>query len=78
MKRKLAMVNNEKVKALPSSKLKDLKNENDRLKKELSSFSLDFFEEIEDLKFKYSEAVTRLAHYGEVSDDTVIQAKLFP
>ena len=40
-----------------------LQNENGRLTKELSAFDLDFFEEIEDLKFKYSSAVSRLRRY---------------
>ena len=53
------MVQNERgrVNGLSSCKVREIQNENDRLKKELESFSLDFFEEIEDLKFKYSEMV---------------------
>jgi chromosome segregation ATPase len=40
-----------------------LQQDNDRLNRELQAFDLDFFEEIEDLKFKYSEAVRRLRTY---------------
>jgi chromosome segregation ATPase len=35
----------------------ELKKENQKLVKELSAFDLEFFEEIEDLKYKYSEAI---------------------
>jgi len=41
-----------------------LKSENDRLKKENERLSqidhLDFFEEIEDLKYKYNDAVRQI------------------
>jgi len=37
-----------------------LSEENQRLMSELSAFDLDFFEEIEDLKFKYAEACRKL------------------
>lgn len=40
-----------------------LKEENDKLSTELQAFDLDFFEEIEDLKYKYSEAVRKLRQY---------------
>jgi chromosome segregation ATPase len=40
-----------------------LQQDNERLNRELQAFDLDFFEEIEDLKFKYSEAVRRLRIY---------------
>lgn len=40
-----------------------LKEENEKLNQELQAFDLDFFEEIEDLKYKYSEAVRRLQLY---------------
>jgi chromosome segregation ATPase len=40
-----------------------LQQDNERLNRELQAFDLDFFEEIEDLKFKYSEAVRRLRTY---------------
>ncbi|CAM9334730.1 unnamed protein product [Hapterophycus canaliculatus] len=42
-----------------------LKEENDKLSTELQAFDLDFFEEIEDLKYKYSEAVRKLRQYEE-------------
>ncbi|KAG5187529.1 hypothetical protein JKP88DRAFT_307287 [Tribonema minus] len=40
-----------------------LQEENLRLRSELEPFTLEFFEEIEDLKFKYQEAVRRLHSY---------------
>jgi hypothetical protein len=40
-----------------------LREENAKLSEELSAFDLDFFEEIEDLKYKYAEAVGRLQMY---------------
>lgn len=40
-----------------------LKEENEKLLGELQAFDLDFFEEIEDLKYKYSEAVKKLRRY---------------
>jgi hypothetical protein len=43
---------------------KKLKQENANLAKELQAFDLDFFEEIEDLKFKYNEAVGKLHDAG--------------
>jgi len=42
---------------------KKLKEQNAGLAKELQAFDLDFFEEIEDLKYKYNEAVSRLKQY---------------
>jgi hypothetical protein len=67
LRRKLTVATSERsrIDGLSSVKMNDIKNENERLRKELSSFSLDFFEEIEDLKFKYNEATKRLASYGE-------------
>lgn len=40
-----------------------LEQENRRLREELQAFDLDFFEEIEDLKYKYSEAARKLRQY---------------
>lgn len=40
-----------------------LKNENAKLRQELSAFDLDFFEEIENLKYAHSEAMRRLKMY---------------
>jgi centrosomal protein CEP290 len=40
-----------------------LKKENERLRQELSEFDLEFFEEIEDLKFAHAEAVKKLKQY---------------
>ncbi|CAN0109011.1 unnamed protein product, partial [Sphacelaria rigidula] len=40
-----------------------LKEENEKLSNELQAFDLDFFEEIEDLKYKYSEAARKLRQY---------------
>jgi predicted RNase H-like nuclease (RuvC/YqgF family) len=37
-----------------------LREENEKLQQELKAFDLDFFEEIEDLKWKYQEAMKRL------------------
>lgn len=44
-----------------------LKEENEKLSRELQAFDLEFFEEIEDLKYKYSEAARKLRHYEERS-----------
>lgn len=40
-----------------------LKDENEKLRQELSAFDLDFFEEIENLKYAHSEAVKKLRVY---------------
>lgn len=40
-----------------------LEQENRKLREELQAFDLDFFEEIEDLKYKYSEAARKLRQY---------------
>ena len=40
--------------------IKGLEGENNRLRKELQSFDLEFFEQLEDLKFNYSEAKKKL------------------
>ena len=48
---------------LTQAELTTLRKENARLKEELSHFDLDFFEEIEDLKFKYAEALRKLRAY---------------
>lgn len=40
-----------------------LQAENAKLTKELQAFDLDFFEEIEDLKYKYSQAKQKLQMY---------------
>lgn len=42
---------------------KRLKEENEKLRQELSAFDLDFFEEIENLKYAHSEAVKKLRVY---------------
>lgn len=44
-----------------------LKEDNEKLSGELQAFDLDFFEEIEDLKYKYSEAARKLRQYEERS-----------
>ena len=44
-----------------------LKEENEKLSTELQAFDLEFFEEIEDLKYKYSEAARKLRHYEQAS-----------
>ena len=41
----------------------NLKDENMKLRKELSAFDLEFFEEIENLKFAYSEAMKKIKIY---------------
>ena len=40
-----------------------LRDENEKLRQELSAFDLDFFEEIENLKYAHSEAVKKLRVY---------------
>lgn len=40
-----------------------LKSENEKLKKELSAFDLEFFEEIENLKYAHAEAMKKLKMY---------------
>lgn len=40
-----------------------LKIENEKLKMELSAFDLDFFEEIENLKYAHAEAIRKLRIY---------------
>jgi hypothetical protein len=46
-------------KELLVKKLATLEKENSQLKKELSAFDIDFFEEIEDLKYAYKESQRR-------------------
>lgn len=46
-----------------SSELTKLLEENRRLKKELSAFDMDFFDEIENLKYEHAEAVRKLRTY---------------
>jgi len=46
-----------------SAEQRRLQDENAKLKAELSHFDLDFFEEIEDLKYKYAEALRKLRQY---------------
>lgn len=45
--------------------LSRLREENKKLKEELSAFDLDFFEEIENLKFAHAEAVRKLKQYEQ-------------
>lgn len=45
--------------------IEGLRKENEKLTRELQVFDLDFFEEIEDLKYKYNEATSRLQRYEE-------------
>ena len=40
--------------------ISQLTNENTRLRNELSAFDLDFFEEIENLKYSHAEATRKL------------------
>jgi predicted DNA-binding protein len=40
-----------------------LREENSKLRFELSAFDEDFFEEMEDLKFKYADALRRLKQF---------------
>jgi DNA-dependent RNA polymerase auxiliary subunit epsilon len=44
----------------PREQIEGLEDENNRLRKELQSFDLEFFEQLEDLKFNYSEAKKKL------------------
>lgn len=46
-----------------SSENKRLREENEKLRQELSAFDLDFFEEIENLKYAHSEAIKKLKLY---------------
>ncbi|GMH51677.1 hypothetical protein TrST_g11013 [Triparma strigata] len=43
---------------------KRLKEQNEKLSKELAAFDLDFFEEVEDLKYRYNQAVQQLREHG--------------
>jgi len=47
-----------------SAQICELEEENNRLRKELQSFSIEFFEDLEDLKFNYSEAKKKLVQAG--------------
>jgi hypothetical protein len=42
------------------ARLQQMTDENAKLKRELSAFDLDFFEEIENLKYAHAEAVRKL------------------
>ena len=43
--------------------IRRLKDENEKLRQELSAFDMDFFEEIENLKYAHAEAVKKLRVY---------------
>ena len=47
------------------SEVSRLKGENEKLKQELSAFDLDFFEEIENLKFAHAQAVRKIKMYEQ-------------
>lgn len=49
--------------ALSGAEVQRLKEENTKLRQELSAFDLDFFEEIENLKYAHAEAVRKLRMY---------------
>ena len=49
--------------AAANIELQRLREENEKLRQELSAFDIEFFNEIEDLKYKYSEAVKKLRVY---------------
>ena len=44
-------------------RIKQLEEENDKLRQELSAFDMDFFEEIETLKYAHAEALKKLRVY---------------
>jgi predicted nucleic acid-binding Zn-ribbon protein len=46
-----------------SGEVKRLRDENERLRQELSAFDMDFFEEIENLKYAHAEALKKLRVY---------------
>ena len=46
-----------------NSEIRRLRDENERLRQELSAFDLDFFEEIENLKYAHAEALKKLRVY---------------
>ena len=46
-----------------NAELKRLKTENEKLRQELAAFDMDFFEEIEQLKYSHAEAVKKLRAY---------------
>ena len=48
-----------------ASENRKLREQNDKLVKELAAFDLDFFEEIEDIKYRYNQAVAELRDYRE-------------
>ena len=45
------------------AELTRLRGENDKLRQELSAFDMDFFEEIENLKYAHAEAIKKLRVY---------------
>ena len=49
------------------AEMRQLREENKNLRQELSAFDLDFFNEIEQLKFEHSEAVKKLRAYEAAS-----------
>ena len=46
-----------------ASEVKRLQGENDKLRQELAAFDMDFFEEIENLKYSHAEAMKKLRVY---------------
>ena len=66
LKRKHVSADSDKIKAEEKNRarIKSLEHENQRLMQELSSFDLEFFEQLEDLKYNYSEAKQKLELRG--------------
>ena len=50
-----------------NARIRVLEEENDKLRQELSAFDMDFFEEIEGLKYAHAEAVKKLKVYEAVA-----------
>ena len=61
--KKQAMKEGERNIAAATQETARLREENEKLRQELSAFDLDFFEEIENLKYAHSEAVKKLRVY---------------
>lgn len=50
-----------------NAEIKRLSDENDKLRQELAAFDMDFFEEIENLKYSHAEATKKLRAYEAAS-----------
>jgi len=57
------------VSNINAAEMRQLKEENEKLRDELSAFDMNFFEEIENLKFAHAEAIRKLKVYEKLDQE---------